>query len=79
MIKQNHNLINNNFWFLFTQLISQFAKMHGEINITIKNWEWHFQKLQYGQSLDENSQNATKNSEMKIATKNKNRYWFISE
>ena len=23
-----------------------------------KKWEWYFQKLQYGQSLDENNQNA---------------------
>ena len=31
--------MNNNFWFLFTQLISQLTKMRGETDTTIKNWE----------------------------------------
>ena len=45
--------MNNNFWFLFTQLISKLAKMHGETDTTIKNRERHLQKLQHGQSLVE--------------------------
>ena len=37
MIKHNHNLINNNFWFLFSQLISQLTKMHEKTDTTMKN------------------------------------------
>ena len=55
--------MNNNFWFLFTQSISQIIKTYEGTNKIIKNWEWHFQKLQYGQSLDEDNQNTIKNSE----------------
>ena len=35
MIKHNDNPMNNNFWHLFTQLISQLAQMHKETNIAI--------------------------------------------
>ena len=42
MIKYNDNSINNNFWYLFTQLISQLAQMHKKTNIAITEWEQHF-------------------------------------
>ena len=55
MIKYNHNPMNNNFWFLFTQFISQITKTYGDTDTIIENWEWHFLKFQHGQSLDENN------------------------
>ena len=42
--------------------------MHGE-HTTIKNWEWHFQKLQHRQSLAENNQHATENSKSENCNK----------
>ena len=55
MIKHNDNPMNNNFWYLFTQLISQLAQMHKKINIAITKWEQHFDKLQHGLIFDENN------------------------
>ena len=45
MIKHNDNPMKNNFWHLFTQLISQLTQMHKKINIAITKWEQHFDKL----------------------------------
>ena len=36
----------------------------------MKKWEWHFRKLQYGQSLDVNNLNVTKNSKNENCNKN---------
>ena len=44
MIKYNDNPMNNNYWYLFTQLISQLAQMHKKINIAMAKWEQHFNK-----------------------------------
>ena len=63
MIKQNDNPINSNFWHLFTKLISRFAQMHKETNITMAKWENHFNKLQYGLTFDENNPDVTGTSE----------------
>ena len=63
MIKYNDNLMNNNFWYLFTQLISQFAQIHKKSDIAMTEWEQHFQKLQQGLIFDENNPNATESSE----------------
>ena len=41
MIKHNDNPMNNNFWYLFTQLISQLAQMHMsrfECKIQLSHW-----------------------------------------
>ena len=35
MVKYNDNPMNNNFWHLFTQLISQFAQMHKKTDIAM--------------------------------------------
>ena len=45
MIKHNDNPMNNNFWYLFTQLISQLAQMHKKFNIVMAEWEQYFNKL----------------------------------
>ena len=63
MIKHNDNLMNNNFWHLFTQLISQLAQMHKKTNIAMAEWEKHFNKLQYGLTFDENNPDMTESSE----------------
>ena len=55
MIKHNNNPMNNNFWHLFTQLISQLAQMHKETNIAMTEWEQHFDELQHGLTFDENN------------------------
>ena len=56
MIKYNDNPMNNNFWRLFKQLISQLAQMHKKTdNTAVATWEYHFQKLQYGLPLDEDN------------------------
>ena len=55
MIKHSDNQMNNNFWYLFTQLIFQLAQMHKKTNIAIIKWEQHFGKLQYGLTFDENN------------------------
>ena len=47
--------MNNNFWYLFTQLISQFAQIHKETNIATTEWENYFNKLQHGLIFDENN------------------------
>ena len=39
MIKLNDNLMNNHFWHLFIQLISQLAQMHKKTNIAITKWK----------------------------------------
>ena len=81
MVRQNKNPMNNNFWFLFTRLISQFAQMHKKTHVAITEWEWHFQKLQHGLTLDENNFDFTKNSENDKRAKKlpKQRYWFIAK
>ena len=63
MIKHNNNPINNNFWHLFTQLISQLARMHKETNIAMTEWERNFDKLQHGLTLDENNPDVIDTSE----------------
>ena len=63
MIKHNDNLMNNNFWHLFTQLISQLAQMHKKTNIAITEWEQHFNKLQHGLIFDENNPDVIDTSE----------------
>ena len=55
--------MNNNFWHLFTQLISQLARMYKKSNIAMTEWEQHFQKLQHGLTFDENSPGVIENSE----------------
>ena len=45
MIKHSDNPMNNNFWHLFAQLISQLAQMHKKINTAMTKWEQHFDKL----------------------------------
>ena len=55
MIKYNDNPMNNNFWYLFKQLISQFAQMYKKTDTAVATWEHHFQKLQYGLLLDEDN------------------------
>ena len=59
MIKHNDNPMNNNFWHLFTQLISQLAQMHRKTNVAITEWEQHFDKLQHGLTFDENNPDVT--------------------
>ena len=63
MIKYNDNPMNNNFWYSFTQLISQLAQMHKETNVVITEWELHFDKLQYGLIFYENSPDVIEISE----------------
>ena len=63
MIKHNDNPMNNNFWHLFTKLISQLAQMHKKSNIAITEWEQHFQKLQHGLIFDENNPEMIESSE----------------
>ena len=63
MIKYNDNPKNNNFWHLFTQLISQLTQMHKKINIAMAEWEQHFNKLQHGLTFDENNPDVTDSSE----------------
>ena len=55
MIKHNNNPMNNNFWYLFTQLISQLAQIYKKTNIAITKWNQHFDKLQHGLILDKNN------------------------
>ena len=55
MIRHNSNPMNNNFWYLFTQLIFQLAQIHKKTNTAITEWEWHFNKLQHGLTFDENN------------------------
>ena len=55
MIRHSDNPMNNNFWHLFTQLISQLAQMHKKTNTAMTKWEQHFDKLQNGLTFDENS------------------------
>ena len=55
--------MNNNFWHLFTQLISQLAQMHKKSDIAIAKWEQYFNKLQHGLILDKNNPDVTENSE----------------
>ena len=47
--------MNNNFWHLFTQLISQLAQLYKETNIAIIKWEQYFNKLQHGFTFDKNN------------------------
>ena len=63
MIKNDKDPMNSNFWYLFTKIISQFAQMHKETGEAMTEWEWHFQKLQHGLTLDENNPNCTESSE----------------
>ena len=63
MIKHNDNPMNNNSWYLFTQLISQLAQMYKKINIAIAKWEQHFNKLQHGFIFDENNPDVIESSE----------------
>ena len=63
MIKYNDNLMNNNFWHLFTQLISQLTRMYKKSDIAMTEWEQHFQKLQHGLTFDENSPDVIESSE----------------
>ena len=45
MIKHNDDPMNNNFWHIFIQLISQLIQMHKKTNIAIIEWEQHFDEL----------------------------------
>ena len=63
MIKHNDNPMNNNFWHLFTQLISQLAKMHKKSDIAMTEWEQHFNKLQQGLIFDKNNPDVIESSE----------------
>ena len=63
MIKHNNNPMNNNFWHLFTQLISQLTQMHKKTNIAMAKLEWHFDKLQHGLTFDGNNPDVTDISE----------------
>ena len=63
MIKHNNNPMKNNFWHLFTQLISQLARMHKKINIAMTKWEQYFDKLQHGLTFDKNNPDMTDISE----------------
>ena len=63
MIKHNDNPMNNNFWHLFTQLISQLTQMHKKTDIAMAEWEWHFDKLQHGLTFDENNPDVSDTSE----------------
>ena len=62
-IKYNDNPMNNNFWHLFTQLISQLAQMHKKTNIAMAEWEQHFDKLQHGLIFDKNNPDVIDTSE----------------
>ena len=55
--------MNNNFWHLFTQLISQLAQMHKKTNIAMAEWEQHFDKLQHGLIFDKNNPDVIDTSE----------------
>ena len=63
MIKRNDNPMNNNFWHLFTQLISQLTQMHKKTDIAMTKWEQHFDKLQHGLTFDKNNPDVTDISE----------------
>ena len=65
MIRHNDNPMNNNFWHLFTQLISQLARMHKKTNIAMAEWEQHFDKLQHGLTFDEKNPDVIDTSENK--------------
>ena len=39
MIRHNNNPMNNNFWHLFTQLISQLAQIHKKTDTAMTEWE----------------------------------------
>ena len=69
MIRHNNNPMNNNFWHLFTQLVSQLAQMHKETITAITKWEWHFDKLQHGLIFDENNPDVSDTSEKKNCNK----------
>ena len=80
MMKYNDNPMNNNFWHLFTQLISQLAQMNKKINIAMAKLEQHFDKLQHGLIFDKNNPDVIDISEIKIATKsNTKRCWSIAK
>ena len=70
MIKYNNNPMNNNFWYLFTQLISQLSQMHKKSDIAMTKWEQHFQKLQHGLIFDENNPDVIESSEDENCNKN---------
>ena len=63
MIKHNDNPMNNNFWHLFTQLISQLAQIYKKSDIAIIEWEQHFNKLQHELIFDENNPDVIEKSE----------------
>ena len=63
MIKHNDNLMNNNFWHLFTQLISQLAHMYKKTKTAMAKWEQHFNKLQHGLIFNDNNPDVIENSE----------------
>ena len=63
MIRHNDNPMNNNFWYLFKQLITQLTQMHKKTNIAIVEREHHFQKFQYGLIFDENNSDVIDISE----------------
>ena len=70
MIKYNDNSMYNNFWHLFTQLISQLARIHKKTNIAITKLEQYFNNLQHGLIFDENNPDMIDNSESKNCNKN---------
>ena len=69
MIKHNDNPMNNNFWYLFTQLISQLTQMHKKINTAMVEWDRHFNKLNTVLFLMKITRMWLKIRKMKIATK----------
>ena len=69
MIKHNDNPMNNNFWYFFTQLISQLAQIHKKTNIAITKLEQHFNKLQHGLIFDKNYSDVIDTSEDKNCNK----------
>ena len=69
MIKRNNNPMNNNFWHLFTQLISQLAQIYKKTNIAMTKWEQHFDKLQHGLIFDENNPDVIDTSEDEYCNK----------
>ena len=72
--------MNNNFWYLFTQLISQLAQMHKKSDIAMTEWEQYFQKLQHGLTFDENNPNMIDTSENENCNKKlTQKHWFIAK
>ena len=63
MIRYNDKPMNNNFRYLFTQLITQLTQIYKKTDIAMAKWEKHFNKLQQGLIFDESNPDVIEKSE----------------